>query len=494
MMTKNFSESRAHRPFRSTLWRGFPLLLAASLLSGCVVGPDYARPSVSAFSFVGKAHRDGSVPSIQEWWKQFNDPVLTALIDKAVEGNLTVASAKAKVREARASYKVSTGADLPSVDGASSAKRSRNGDQSPTYLVQSGLDASWEIDLFGANRRSKEAARAGLDAAEEDLRASLVTLIGDVSVNYVNARGYQARIALSKRTAASQRQSLDLVLDKQRLGSGTELDVQNAKGQVATTETNIPDLEIAYAGAVYRLSILTGQDPTALVSLMGKMRPVPSATFRVIRGIGAAAIAARPDVRVAERNLAKATANIGIAEANRYPGISLTGSISTAGAKIGDLAKSSTISWAIGPSLSVPIFNNGKLKASVDVAKAQRDQSFLAYQAAVINGLEDVENAVVALSQDRVKLSKVSEAAASYRSVTQLTQSSYDSGASNFLDVLSAERSLYSAESSVIQSKVSLALAYIALNKALGAGWNGAVDSRKPVVVDQKVGPHAVSR
>jgi NodT family efflux transporter outer membrane factor (OMF) lipoprotein len=227
---------------------------------------------------------------------------------------------------------------------------------------------------------------------------------------------------------------------------------------------------------------------------MGKMRPVPSATFRVIRGIGAAAIAARPDVRVAERNLAKATANIGIAEANRYPGISLTGSISTAGAKIGDLAKSSTISWAIGPSLSVPIFNNGKLKASVDVAKAQRDQSFLAYQAAVINGLEDVENAVVALSQDRVKLSKVSEAAASYRSVTQLTQSSYDSGASNFLDVLSAERSLYSAESSVIQSKVSLALAYIALNKALGAGWNGAVDSRKPVVVDQKVGPHAVSR
>jgi NodT family efflux transporter outer membrane factor (OMF) lipoprotein len=348
--------------------------------------------------------------------------------------------------------------------------------------------------LFGANRRSKEAARAGLDAAEEDLRASLVTLIGDVSVNYVNARGYQARIALSKRTAASQRQSLDLVLDKQRLGSGTELDVQNAKGQVATTETNIPDLEIAYAGAVYRLSILTGQDPTALVSLMGKMRPVPSATFRVIRGIGAAAIAARPDVRVAERNLAKATANIGIAEANRYPGISLTGSISTAGAKIGDLAKSSTISWAIGPSLSVPIFNNGKLKASVDVAKAQRDQSFLAYQAAVINGLEDVENAVVALSQDRVKLSKVSEAAASYRSVTQLTQSSYDSGASNFLDVLSAERSLYSAESSVIQSKVSLALAYIALNKALGAGWNGAVDSRKPVVVDQKVGPHAVSR
>jgi NodT family efflux transporter outer membrane factor (OMF) lipoprotein len=488
-MTNNFSNSRADQAFGSVLRRGLPLVLAASLLSGCVVGPDYARPSLSAFAFVGKAHRDGSVPTIQEWWKQFNDPVLTALIDKAVDGNLTVATAKAKVREARASYKVSTGADLPSVNGTTSAKRSRNGDQSPANLVQGGLDASWEVDLFGANRRSKEAAKAGLDAAEEDLRASLVTLIGDVSVNYVNARGYQARIALSKRSAASQRQSLDLVLDKQRLGSGTELDVQNAKGQVATTETNIPDLEIAYAEAVHRLGVLTGQDPTALVGLMSNVRPVPTASFKASRGIGAAAIAARPDVRVAERNLAKATASIGIAEANRYPSISLTGSISTAGAKIGDIAKSSTISWAIGPSLSVPIFNNGKLKASVDVAKAQRDQSFLAYQAAVINGLEDVENAVVSLSQDRVKLSKVSEAAASYRSVTQLTQSSYDSGASDFLDVLSAERSLYSAESSVIQSKVSLALDYIALNKALGAGWNGTVDSSKPVVADTKTGP-----
>lgn len=493
-MTNNFSNSRADQAFGSVLRRGLPLVLAASLLSGCVVGPDYARPSLSAFAFVGKAHRDGSVPTIQEWWKQFNDPVLTALIDKAVDGNLTVATAKAKVREARASYKVSTGADLPSVNGSTSAKRSRNGDQSPANLVQGGLDASWEVDLFGANRRSKEAAKAGLDAAEEDLRASLVTLIGDVSVNYVNARGYQARIALSKRSAASQRQSLDLVLDKQRLGSGTELDVQNAKGQVATTETNIPDLEIAYAEAVHRLGVLTGQDPTALVSLMSNVRPFPTASFKASRGIGAAAIAARPDVRVAERNLAKATASIGIAEANRYPSISLTGSISTAGAKIGDLAKSSTISWAIGPSLSVPIFDNGKLKASVDVAKAQRDQSFLAYQAAVVNGLEDVENAVVSLSQDRVKLSKVSEAAASYRSVTQLTQSSYDSGASDFLDVLSAERSLYSAESSVIQSKVSLALDYIALNKALGAGWNGAINTSKLDVVDGQVGPRLANR
>jgi NodT family efflux transporter outer membrane factor (OMF) lipoprotein len=493
-MIKKFSNARSDQSFGSVIRRGLPLVLAASLLSGCVVGPDYAPPSLSAFAFVGKAHRDSSVPTIQEWWKQFNDPVLNELVAKAVDSNLTVATAKAKVREARASYKLSTGADLPGVNGAESGKRSRNGDQTPSNLFQGGLDASWEVDLFGANRRSKEAARAGLDAAEEDLRASLVTLIGDVAVNYVNARGYQSRIALSKRTAVSQRQSLNLVLDKQRLGSGTELDVQNAKGQLATTETNIPDLEIGYAEAVHRLGVLTGQDPTALVVLMSKARPVPTASFRSTKGIGAAAIAARPDVRVAERNLAKASANIGIAEANRYPSVSLTGTISTAGAKIGDLAKSSTISWAIGPSLSVPIFNNGKLKASVDVAKAQRDQNFLAYQAAVLTGLEDVENAVVSLSQNRVKLSKVTAAAASYRSVTELTRSSYDSGASDFLDVLSAERSLYSAESTVIQSKVSLALDYIALNKALGAGWNGTVDSSKPVVVDTKTGPRLASR
>lgn len=179
-----------------------------------------------------------------------------------------------------------------------------------------------------------------------------------------------------------------------------------------------------------------------------------------------------------------------MAEAHRYPSISLTGSISTAGAKIGDLAKSSTISWAIGPSLSIPIFNGGRLKASVDVAKAQRDQSFLAYQAAILSGLEDVENAIVATSQDQRKLGTVQTSVQSYRAVADLTRSSYESGASDFLDVLTAERSLYAAENMRIQNKVSLALDYVALNKALGAGWNGVLNVSEPTVVDHAVGPH----
>lgn len=492
-MTNTFS-ARVTRP--SELFRrGVVISLATVLLSGCVVGPDYKGPtflpSISSFKPGAQAR---PLPEVSQWWKRLNDPVLDSIIDQAMTQNLTVASAKAKVREARASYRATGASDLPSVNGSSSVRRSGLLDGQSGNQHQAGIDASWEIDLFGANYRSKEAARAGLDAAEEELRGATATLIADVATNYINARGYQERIGLSNKTVASQRKTRELVQTQHDLGSASQLDIANAEGQVALTEASIPDLEIAYQQTVHRLGVLTGQQPKALMNLLGNRKSVPQVAFSPRKGIAADAISARPDVRVAERNLARATANIGVAEAARYPSVSLAGSISSSAASIGDLAKASTISWALGPSISVPIFDNGRLKANADVARAQRDEAFLAYQASVLGGLEDVENALVSMTQNRIKRSKIQSSTVAYQKSLDLTRASYENGASDLLDVLSAERSLFSAQTNAIQNRVAMALDYVSLNRALGAGWDGKLEVSKPVVSDGETGPRLAKK
>lgn len=456
------------------LRRSVVIALTGALLSGCVVGPNYSKPALfSAITSIGQGQKPRPLPDLSEWWKKFNDPTLDRIVELALEQNLSVASAKAKVIEARSSYQATGGAELPTVNGSSSVRRSGTLDSSSSNLFQSGVDASWEIDLFGANRRTREAARAGLDAAQEELRAAKVSLVADIATNYINARGYQERIALSHKTVKSQRNTRDLVRMKQELGSASELDVANASGTMANTEAGVPDLQIAYQQSLHRLGVLSGQQPKALTAMFAKARSVPRASYSIKNGISADAISARPDIRVAERQLAKATANIGIAEAARYPSISLSGSISSSASVIGDLAKSSTIGWALGPSLTVPIFNNGRLKANVAVAEAQRDQSFIQYQSAILTALEDVENALVSSTQNRNKRTKIADAVKSYRQVYDLTRVSYESGASDFLDVLTAERSLFGAETNAIENRVAIALDFVSLNRALGSGWDG---------------------
>lgn len=502
MICQPFRSASPVRPRPPLRYRRLLLVVSVSAgVAGCAVGPDYRTPLLPV---PAQWTRIGSVstakpPELSEWWKRLDDPLLDALIAEAVAGNLDVRTAKAKIREARATYRQEVGTLFPSVDGSGSYTRSKNGSNVSSGgdvtvsgafdQYQAGFDASWEIDLFGANRRSVEAAKYGLDAAEEDLRNTLLTLIGDIAENYVMARGYQARMALAQRTATSQRETADLTRTKFREGTASGLDVANAEGQSSSTEADIPALRSSYAQSVHRLGILLGQAPNAVAGRMKKPQPIPSPPLPVPTGIPAEILLTRPDVRLAERQLAQYTARVGQAEAARYPSVSLTGAISTSGVEIGDLADNSTISWSFGPSLSVPVFNAGQLKAAVDAAKAVRDQYYLTYFSSVLTALEDVENAVVALAQDRIRRQKLASSVASYRKAASLSQSLYRTGASSFLEVLDAERSLYSAEDSLIQSRVDIATDYIALNKALGGGWNGTIDTTKPEVVDEATGP-----
>lgn len=472
-------------------------LCSALWLAGCAVGPDYRMPALAVPARWATAEPAGPAqpPALSEWWRRLDDPLLDSLIAQAVGNNLDVATSKAKIREARASYRQAGGGLLPSLDASASATRNRSGANASTSgdrtysAFQAGFDASWELDLFGGNRRGVEAALYGVEAAEEELQSTLLTLIGDIAANYVAMRGYQARVALAERTAASQHETAELTRLQFEAGASTALDVANAVGLATATEASIAAFEASRAQALHRLGVLLGLDPGALAGRLGQAVPVPAPRDPIPTGIPADVLTARPDVRLAERQLAQATARIGEAEAARYPDVSLTGSIATSGTKAGDIAKGSSIGWSLGPTISLPIFNGGQLAAAVEVTEAQRDQSYLALRNAVATALEDVENAVVDLTQERLRNARLAASADAYREAVRLARARYLAGTSSFLDVLDAERSSYSAEDSLIESHVAIATDYIALNKALGGGWDGAVEAPRPEITDQGTGP-----
>ena len=475
---------------RSTLFlTGFTSLV---MLSGCLVGPDYQKPVFKLDSMWSSHSREtpSEPPELAGWWHRLNDPLLDKLVADAIAGNNDVASAKAKVREARASLWQTTGTLFPTLDGSASGNRNKPAGGSERSQYRSGLDSSWEIDLFGANRRAVEAAKYGLDGAKEDMRATMLTLIGDVATNYAEIRGLQQQIALAERTAVAQRRTAQLTKDKFSAGAVSQLDVSNAEGQAATTEAGIPQMQANLATTIHRLSVLTGQSPTALNDIMAKTGKIPEPEWPIPAGVPADILLTRPDVRLAERQYAQATARIGQKEAQRYPSLTLTGNISTAATQPGELGKSSSISWSVGPGISVPIFEGGQRIAAVEVARAQRDQSFVAYRSSVLTALEDVENALVSMKKEKERSAKLAVAANSYSKALTLSRSLYQSGNTSFLELLNAERSHYSSEQSLIESRVSITKDYISLMKALGGGWNGEVDDKKPEIVDGYTGPH----
>jgi outer membrane protein, multidrug efflux system len=472
------------------------VLLATSMLGGCVVGPDYVRPDLAILrNWSASSGKKALKPTeLAGWWKRLGDPLLNDLVEEAVKGNLDVATAKANLRLARATTRSAEGALLPSLDQSDSITRSRSadgdGEASHSTQYKAGFDASWEIDLFGANRRSLEAARASEQAEEETLRQTLVTLAGDVASYYVEAREYQSLISLAERSATSQLQVLALTKRQFEAGEATGMDVAKAAATAASTEADIPSYRISYAQAMHRLGILLGQTPDAVETRLKKPAPIPVPKRTMPASIPAEILLNRPDVKAAERDLAAYTAKVGGAEAARYPSISLTGDVTTSASSVSDLARKSTIGWSLGPSVSIPLFQGGQLKAAVDEAKATRDRYFVAYQSAVATAMEDTENAVIGLTQSRLRQEKLRQSVAGYRQAADLSRNLYQSGASGFLDVLDAETSLYSAEESYIQSTANTATYFISLNKALGGGWSGTVDAEQPLVVDANEGPH----
>ncbi|MDH0124882.1 efflux transporter outer membrane subunit [Brucella intermedia GD04153] len=462
------------------------------MLAACVtVGPDYQTPNVVTPAG-WNSRADSRIPQLGDWWKKLKDPVLDQLIADGIAGSPDVATAKAKVRQARANYTSAGGALYPKLDGDGSYKRSDTPATFATNQSSMGFNTTWELDLFGGNTRGVEAAYYNVESANEQLRAALVTLIGDIATNYARLRGAQADIAIAQRNAASQRQTVALTRSQLEAGQISQVDLLNAETQASRTESQVPGLRINYAQYLNQLSVLTGRSSSSLASVLDKPRPVPAIPGKISAGLPADLLLSRPDVRAAERDYASSNASVGQKQALLYPSVSLTGAINTGGANFGDLGKLSTISWNFGPSLTVPIFQGGRLSADVDAARAARDQSFIAYRKVILTALSEVENASVSLNQNRLRVAQLQKIVSNSRKINELTLEQYRAGTKSFVDVLTAQRDLLGAETELSQARTELVLNYVALQKALGGGWNGIIDVAKPEVVDSYTGPRIV--
>jgi NodT family efflux transporter outer membrane factor (OMF) lipoprotein len=459
----------------------FPLLLL--LLGGCAtVGPDYVAPAPEAKAKWNTELEDGlqttpvDAGQLTRWWQTLNDPVLTKLEETAVRGNLDLAGAKARIREARARRGLADTDLYPTLDVSGSATKSRTSESTGTGLTSelynAGFDAGWELDIFGGVRRSVEAAQGELEAGIADLNDVLVTLTAEVGVNYVRARTYQARLNVALANLDIQQQTLDLALSRFEAGLSDELPVQQARYNLADTTSRLPALRSGLAAAKNRLAVLTGQQPGAVHDLLASVQPIPVTPVTVAVGVPAETLRRRPDIRRAERQLAAQTARIGQATANLYPRFRLAGSIGLEALDSVDFLDTSNGFWGIGPSISWNLFDAGAVRRSIEVQTAVQEQRLLQYEKTVLLALEEVENGLTAYAKEQLRREELAKAVKAAERAEELARDRYTAGLVDFTDVLDAQRSLLSFQDQLATSRGTVTTNLIGLYKALGGGWN----------------------
>ena len=450
----------------------------AFLLAACAVGPNYVEP-VTAPAVLKNAQSPAFVAQTPEaaWWQEFADPELDALMRRALSANLDLRSAYDRVKAARAVFVERKLDYAPHVqlDAAySRAEEQQPGFGTNRYNIQSdslGFDATWEIDLFGHVRRSVEAARADLGAERANYRDAQVTVAAEVARNYFELRGAQRRLEVARENLGSQQQTLELTQLLDEAGRGQELDVQRSRARLKATEATIPPLEAAEKQADYRLAVLLGERPGALDQELG---PAAVATYAKALPIGdpAELLRRRPDVRAAERQLAAATARVGVATADLFPRVNVTGFVGFLSGDIGRLFNTTpgidARAWSVTPSVSWAAFDLGSVRARLRASEAQSDGAEANYEKVVLTALEDTENSLVAYSTRQEQLKSLTEQAGASRRAAELAAAQYREGAADFLVLLDAQRTQLEAEDSVAQSETSVNVAVVAIYKALG--------------------------
>ena len=457
--------------------------LFAALVGGCAVGPNFhpPRPSVPA-AWTGVAAGQKSAASITtsqtaqlaRWWENFHDPELTALIGQALKANLDVQIAAARLREARASHAVTAGGLWPSLTGSGSDLRKGSADGATQSQFKAGLDALWEIDIFGGTRRSVEAAGAVVQAARENLHDVQLTLVSEAALDYIQLRAAQEQIAIAEENLKAEQHVAELTRKKFSAGFASGLDTATADAQAATTAASIPALETAVRQNIYSLSVLLARPPADLLNDLAKPGPLPLTPPEIPVGLPSDLIRRRPDIRRAEAQLHAATADIGIAVSDFFPSFSLTGSVGWQSDRLHPLFDAANRQWSFGPQIKWPLLQGGSTIANWRLQQALRDESYLTYQRTVLAALFDVESALVAFANEWTRRQSLEQAVASNRHALDLSQKLYARGEVDFVNVLDAERSLYSSETSLSQSRQSISTDLVALYKALGGGWTDA--------------------
>ena len=459
----------------------------AALLPACRVGREHEVPAVAVPEAWAEAGPGAIAAEAEErWWTRFGDPRLDALVERASAANLDLAAAAARVREARALRDEVAGGRAPAVDARAGYARVGPSDNTFQGAIAGaggfedyddwsvGFDALWELDLFGRTGRAIEAAERGVEAAEADRRAALVAVRGEVARAYVELRGLQRQLALTRANLALQEDTLALTEVRFRGGFAPELDVARSSALVATTRAQIPSLDAQALAAVHRIGVLLGEPPEALRAELADAAPIPVAPAEVALGVPGDVLRRRPDVARAERELARAASLSAQATADLYPRFVIGASYGRQSLEGGDLFDAASEAWSVGPSLVAPLFRGGALRARVRAADARVDQAAAAYEAAVLEALREVEDALAAVRRERARLAELERAVESNRRAAELATDLQARGLVDFFEVLDAQRQQLAAETELARSETALSTQAVALYKALAGGWDGA--------------------
>ncbi len=459
------------------------ILSMALLLMGCAaVGPNYTPPSVSVPDTWTKRleiPQTDVAADLSQWWISFGDERLTGLISRSLQGNPGVRDAIARIREARARRGISESRFSPQVNASTDLQHSRKsfnaGLGGELNLYMAGLDAGWELDIFGATRRAVEAAQANLEATYENLRNIYVTLAAEVALSYLNLRTQQNRLAIAEQNLAVQQETLNLVKSRFDAGLVTELDVNQAVYNLKNTQAQIFLLKDGITQAQHSIAILVGLPPAALKAELYAPAPVPVAPLSLALGVPADVLRNRPDVRRAERQLAAQTAQIGVATADLYPKFTLTGSIGLEALKLDRLFQYDSRTFGIGPSVRWNVFDAGSIRRNIEVQTALQEQALAQYETAVLNALKEVEDALSAFAEEYQRLKVLREGEQAAVNAVNIATAQYKAGIVDFQAVLETQRSLLTLQDQATQSEANVTGNFVRLYKALGGGWQTEV-------------------
>ena len=474
-------------------------LLAATLLAGCTVGPNYAPPPQAALPVppaYSQAGVEGAAPA--EWWKQFGDPELDRLVMLAASRNFDLEAAAARIAQARAQVAVARSSLLPTLDGTggvnhvtfsknaglssiASALGGGGGGTTPGQGIalpgsgittfSLGLDASWEVDLFGGTRRRVEGASARAEAAEWNARDLQVSLTAEVASDYLQLRTLQSQIAIAQAELARQRETLRLVAARRQAGLVAELPERQQALQLSNVAAQLPGLQAQAAAQVHALGVLTASGPEALAPELSVPRPLAAAPPQVPVGLPSELLRRRPDVRLAERQLAAATADIGVAVADLYPKFNLMGMAELLSTSLATLFSTDSIQTTISAAANIPIFDGGARRATVRNAQAVRDEALASYKQAVIGAVRDVEDALAAYTGEQRRNAELRRGVADAEVAVRLARAQFVTGLTDFTSVLDAQGALLSNRNALAQSNATLLIDLSRLYKALGGGW-----------------------
>lgn len=466
-----------HKPLGSSL-------VLSIFVSGCVVGPDYETPAIDTPA-TWSAQASGSTTSspaedLSQWWAVFDTPQLTELIDNAIANNPDQKRARARLREARALRAATHAGRYPTLDASGSASSSYSEDQTGASdwreLYSTGLDASWELDLFGGVRRSVEAADANLEAREADYIDVMTSLVAEVARAYVDITTLQERIRLTHASLQARKDAFDLTRWRAEAGLTDALDLEQARADLESTRAQIPALESDLAASLNQLSVLIGEAPGGLDQHIDQSTPTLTAPADISVGIPADILRRRPDIRAAERDLAAQSARVGVATADLYPRFRLTGAFGFSALGVSDLFDSASRNDSFAASFSAPLFNAGAIRRNIEVQDAIFEQVLASYESTILLALKEVEDALASLHAARRRGEALELAVLSAETANSLAQQSYEAGLSDFSRVLDTQRTLLSLQEQLTQNKAGEITSVILLYKALGGGWAAAAN------------------